>query len=237
MVGPISSSPSDAYDDDSPYWPGANVSANNVSWYEAAQFVNWLNTSKGRHAVYKFTGTQGTGDYTLATWAAAEADNSTNLYRHKDAFYYLATEDEWVKAAYWNGSDLQTYANKSPDDLVSGEPDPAKWNYDPSAGDEPWNVDRGVEELNGAHNMMGNVWEWMESPSTSGNYTTGSNRVLRGGPYYGNVDSIASYYRNYANPNVEDRGVGFRVAAVPEPATLGLFSLGALALLRRGRQL
>ena len=100
---PVTGNPSDAYDYD-PYFTGTNVPTNNVSWYEAAQFVNWLNTSTGHQAAYKFTGTQGTSDYTLATWSTAEADNGTNLYRHKDAYYFLPTEDEWVKAAYWNGT-------------------------------------------------------------------------------------------------------------------------------------
>jgi formylglycine-generating enzyme required for sulfatase activity len=44
-----------------------SVPAIEVSWYEAAQFVNWLNTSMRHQAAYKFTGTQGTADYTFAT--------------------------------------------------------------------------------------------------------------------------------------------------------------------------
>ena len=55
------------------YYTGTNVPTNNVSWYEAAQFVNWLNTSTGHQAAYKFTGTQGTSDYTFTTWSPADA--------------------------------------------------------------------------------------------------------------------------------------------------------------------
>ena len=44
-----------------PYWTGTRTYRPiAVSWYEAAQFVNWLNTSTGHQAAYKFTGTQGT---------------------------------------------------------------------------------------------------------------------------------------------------------------------------------
>ena len=75
---------------------------NAVSWYEAAQFTNWLNASTDRQAVYKFVGTPGTNNYTLATWSAAEAAGGENLYRHKNRRYVLPTENEWVKAAYWN---------------------------------------------------------------------------------------------------------------------------------------
>jgi len=125
----VTGDPSSAYDS-SPYWTGTNVPTNEVSWYEAAQFVNWLNTSTGHQAAYKFRGTQGTGDYALATWSAAEADNGTNLYRHKDAFYYLPTEHEWVKAGYWNGTSLQTYATKDGETLHQGDGTSGTgWNY------------------------------------------------------------------------------------------------------------
>ena len=53
---PVTGSPSDAYDQSSAH-TGTNVPINNVSWYEAAQFVNWLNTSTGHQAAYRFTGT------------------------------------------------------------------------------------------------------------------------------------------------------------------------------------
>jgi formylglycine-generating enzyme required for sulfatase activity len=35
--------------------PGTNLPVDRVSWYEAAQFVNWLNTSTNNPVAYKFT--------------------------------------------------------------------------------------------------------------------------------------------------------------------------------------
>ena len=163
-------------------YTGTNVPTDSVSWYEAAQFVNWLNTSTNHQAAYKFTGTQGTGNYTFATWSPAEAAGGTNLYRNTDAFYFLPTEDEWVKAAYWNGTTLQDYATKAGESLTQGDGTSGTgWNYwdngyatDPAG---PWNVGSGSEELNGTYDMMGNVWEWMESPWTGGpSYGAGSSR-------------------------------------------------------------
>jgi formylglycine-generating enzyme required for sulfatase activity len=219
--GAVTGSPSYAYGND-PLFTGTNVPTNNASWYEAAQFVNYLNTSTGHQAAYKFTGTQGTSDYTLATWVSTDTGyDAGNPYRNSNAFYFMPTENEWVKAAYWNGTSLQTYANASPSDLVFGIPDPAKWNYFSSVGSEPWNVGSGSQELNGTYDMMGNVWEWMESPYFSGDYGTASSRGLRGGSYdfYGTY--LASSYRSYYGPPLIEFGnFGFRVASVPEPTVI-----------------
>ncbi len=213
-------------------YTGANVPTHYVGWYGAAQFVNWLNTSTGHQAAYNFTGTQGTGDYALATWSTAEADGGTNLFRHRDAFYYLPTEDEWVKAGYWNGTSLQTYATHGDSVPVAG----VDSNYDDAVG-QPWDVGSGSEELNGTFDMMGNIWEWMESPYYSGDYGTGSFRVLRGAPYFVFDNDLLTSARNFGmyGGNVGNH-VGFRVASeVPEPCSLGLLSVGGLALIKRRR--
>ena len=237
---PVTGDPADAYNED-PFWTGTNVPTNNTSWYEAAQFVNWLNTSKGYQAAYKFTGTQGQSDYALDTWSAAEAYGGTNLYRHKDAMYYLPTEDEWIKAAYWNGTSLLAYATKPGDTVHQGDGvSGTGWNYYASgyATDPygPWDVGSGSEELNGTYDMMGNVWEWMESPYNDPSYGTDARRGLRGGSYGNDVYEIASSHRGNPRPQWEYYDFGFRVASeLPEPSTLGLLSLGGLALIRRRR--
>jgi hypothetical protein len=231
--GPVAGSPTGAYDGIT-FWTGTNIPANAISWYEAAQFVNWLNTSTGHQPAYKFTGTPGTSNYTLGIWNASEADGGINLYRHKDAFYFLPTENEWVKAAYWNGTAMKTYANASSGDLVSGLPNPAKWNYDPSAGYAPWAVGSGAAELNGTYDMMGNLWEWMEGPYHAGEYLSGAERCLRSGAYGTDNTALRSSYRIfYTLPNLEGVNVGFRVASVPEPATILLLTFGGLLIRKR----
>jgi formylglycine-generating enzyme required for sulfatase activity len=238
---PVTGNPSAPYDG-SPQWLGTDVPTNMVSWHEMAQFVNWLNTSTGHPAAYRFTGTQGTADYTLATWSADEAEGGTNLYRHKDAFYYAPTEDEWVKAAYWNGTSLQTYATVANDAPQQGDGSSGSgWNYrnggyatDPFG---PWAVGSGSEELNGTYDMMGNVYEWMESPQTSGDYGAESRRALRGGSYQYTLPTLASSSRSGIHASYESYNIGFRVASdVPEPATLALLVLGGLTLLKRRRK-
>jgi len=159
-------SPASAYDE-SPYFTGTNVPTNEVSWYEAAQFVNWLNTSTNHHPAYKFTGTPHQSDYTFVPWSVVDAGyNPINPYRNSNAYYFLPTEDEYVKAAYWNGSTLQTYATKSGDTLHQGDGvSGTGWNYYDggfaTGAYELWDVGSGSEELNGTFDMMGNVWEWV----------------------------------------------------------------------------
>ena len=232
--GTVTGSPSYAYDTP-PHWTGTNVPTTGVSWYEGAQFINWLNTSTGHQAAYKFTGTQGSGDYTLSVWDVTETDG-TNLYRHKDAHYFMPTEDEWIKAAYWNGTSLQTWASTG--DAV---PTQSGWNFYVNGGYAtdpygPWNVGSGSEELNGTFDMMGNVCEWMESPYVSENYLPGSDRGVRGGSY-NNFNQLAhglgSSHRMVFSARSEFNIVGFRVASVPEPATLSLLALGGLLLRKR----
>jgi sugar lactone lactonase YvrE len=199
------------------------IPTNNVSWYEATQFVNWLNTSTNHPAAYKFNGTQGTNNYTFSAWDSSDSGyNASNPFRNSNAFYYLPTESEWVKAAYWNGTTLQTYANVFASDLVSGMPDPAKWNYTEYNGRTPWNVGSGSQELNGTYDMMGNLWEWMESPAYSYYDYDGTDLycVLRGGSFLNALDCVRATNRGIGHSAGESGEIGFRVASVPEPGSL-----------------
>lgn len=235
--GTVTGNESSAYDRSS-VWTGNDVPVHMISWYEAAQFVNWLNTSTNHSPAYKFTGTKGTNDYTFVPWEIGDVGyEASNPYRNSNAFYFLPTEDEWVKAAYWNRTSLQTYATVG--DIA---PTQSGWNYydngyatDPYG---PWDVGSGSEELNSTYDMMGNVLEWIESSVYPGNFEN-TYRVVRGGNYDGvgdsdNVSWLGSSIRSGLNPTDEKRQVGFRVASVvPEPATLSLLVIGAFLAGRR----
>lgn len=239
--GTVTGSPSIAYDEGST-WTGANIPVNRVSWYEAAQFVNWLNVSTGHEAAYKFTGIQGTSDYAFSSWDITDSGyNPNNPYRNSNSFYFLPTEDEWIKAAYWNGAAIQTYATKAGDTLHQGDGlSGTGWNYwDWDAGYAtdpygPWNVGSGSEELNGTYDMMGNVSEMLESPF-SDEFLFDSMRDFKGGSYWDHDGILLSSFKGDTFPDYENLILGFRVASVPEPATLSLVVLGGL-LLRRKRK-
>ena len=77
--------------------------------------------------------------------------------------------------------------------------------------------------------MMGNDWEWMESPWASGDYGAGSSRGLRGGGWHSYSIGLASSYRDHYYPTYEGGTyIGFRVASVPEPGSLTMLVMIAV---------
>jgi formylglycine-generating enzyme required for sulfatase activity len=235
--GAVTGSPSSAYDSIFYDWGTGttNVPTNNVSWYETAQFVNWLNTSTGHQAAYKFMGTQGSSDYTFVGWIASDVGyDASNPYRNQNAYYFLPNENEWVKAAYWNGTSLQQYATKSGESLTQGHGTSTGWNYYDNGYATnpygPWTVGSGSQELNGTYDMMGNNLEWLESPYNDVTFGAGSLRGVRGGDWYDISSYLPSSARGYSgDPTTENGGgIGFRVASIPEPGSLVLTAMIAV---------
>jgi len=217
----------------------ANVSAGawtesqpaaNITWYEAAAFVNFLNTNSGKTAAYNLTFTT---NWSMAVWSSEQAwtAGGTNLYRNKDAFYFLPSENESYKAAYYNpgGSDYFLYptaSNDVPTAVASGT----------GAGTAVYNnaasVPAIVESAGGLSpygtvGQGGNVFEWNESAFDGSNSSSSENRVIRGGSWDFTEFNLRSSFRGAAVPSGEDSDIGFRVASVPEPSTYALLLLGA----------
>jgi len=228
---------------------GTNKPATNVSWNEAARFVNWLNTSTGNQAAYKFT-TSGVND-NIALWTSGEAGyDVNNQYRNSLAKYFLPSYNEWYKAAYYNpyNSTYYNFANGSdtrPTAVTSGTASNTAV-YTQSgeaspAGPADVNNAGGLSPY-GVMSLNGNVWEWEESSGNSPNNSDSSSRGVRGGNWsYGSSD-LSSSTRYTHIPSNEFQDIGFRVAslsssaaAVPEPTSMAIFGLGALAIAYRTR--
>lgn len=140
---------------------------------------------------------------------------------------------------------LQEYATKAGDTIHQGDGNSGTgWNYYDqcyaTTPNEPWEVGSGSQELNGTYDMMGNVWEWMESNYDESFEPLLSRRAMRGGPYgwfSGPAYCLTSTSRVGSEPYAAFYYAGFRVAAnVPEPASISLIVLGGLALLRQSRR-
>ena len=66
---------------------------NFVSWYDAIRFANWLNNGQG-------DGDTETGAYTLLGGTPTPS-NGSSITRNPGATWFLPSEDEWYKAAYY----------------------------------------------------------------------------------------------------------------------------------------
>ena len=213
--------------------------ATGISWYETAKYVNWLNTSTGGTAAYKF---DGSGNFQL--WAAGdEGYNASNLFRNSLAKYVIASKDEWYKGAYGKAdgswSNFPNGTDSAPTAVAGGT----------AANTAVYNGQAGPADINNAGGLSaygtmgqgGNVWEWNETAYDGSNNTAGESREMRGGSwnkidiYYG-VNLDASFRSIHGYPSNEGYDLGFRVASVPEPSTGLLVVLGLSGLLLKRRK-
>jgi len=218
--------------------PGVDKPAVNITWYNAAEFVNWLNTSTGHTSAYKF---DDSGNFLLWT-AGDEGYNSANPFRNSHAYYFLPSDDEWYKAAYYDPNvgvyyDYPTGSDSVPDGIdFPGDTEFDAVFYDGGNNVYPNDItDVGVLSPYGTAGQGGNVWEWEESPYS---VSIPESRGVRGGNW-----DLKTYFMQASNrgiigfPGGHVGFIGFRVAsrAIPEPSTLMLLCIGALgfAALRR----
>jgi formylglycine-generating enzyme required for sulfatase activity len=227
---------------------------NYVSWFDAARVANWLMNGAGSSSdtedgAYTLVGGQTTG---------------TAPARNNGATFYIPTEDQWYKAAYYMGSgtnagywDYATRSDTAPTAVTADTTgigsagstgnfanylDDANWN------DRGGNVTtvgtNGVSSAYGAFDMNGNITEWNDLTGL----VAGERRGLRGG-FWGSFseNSLRSSFNQDTPASDENDVYGFRLASpasspssVPEidPNSLGsvmALVLGSLGLLERRR--
>ena len=199
-------------------WP-----VNWVSFWDAIRFANWMHNGQPTGAQDNTTTEDGA--YTISVQGIA--DNS--ITRNVGATVFLPSEDEWYKAAYYNAGtaryfDYATGSNSQPTCTLPGTaPNTANCNHavllpagvPPDVGN-PTNVGSytGSPSPYGTFDQVGNVWEWHDTRDLF--WTT--DRGLRGGGFEGDGSVLSSEIGGDLNPSIEDSGLGFRVASLPESA-------------------
>ena len=219
---------------------GINRPAAGISWFEAAKFVNWLNTSSGYVPAYKF---DSNGSFQL--WSVADTGyNPNNLFRNNLATYVIPSRDEWYKGAYGSASGLwYNYTTRSDTaparDIDGTNANTAVYNLPGLIGPSDVNRSGGLSAFR-TMGQGGNVVEWNETAFDGVNDSALEFRELRGGSWDNpNVDSLNAQTREWAHPADENYfyTYGFRIAMIPEPSALSLLAigLGGLAMMCRRR--
>jgi sulfatase modifying factor 1 len=186
-----------------------------VSWFDAARFANWLVNGQG-------TGSTETGAYTLngATRGVIMANAGAQVH--------IPTEDEWYKAAYYNG-DNSTYSlfPNGQNSITTADA-----NYDNSIGSfTPVGSYTSDPSYYGTFDQGGNAEEWNDAVILV------EYRGRRGGRIDGGDIYLRSTGRDgYGSADPYDRH-GFRlVSVIPEPTSMLLSMVaGGMMLIRRKR--
>ena len=206
-----------------------------VSWNDGARFVNWLHNGQG-------AGSMENGVYDMSVGTPT---------RSLTAGYWIPSEDEWYKAAYYDPSvsgpsdDYWLYPTRSdsaPGNIVGAGANRANYNNGVYSVTQSGSYSLSQNYLTdggafsgspshyGTYDQGGNVFEWNDTVNA------GSSRGLRGGSWDYNEFYLRSSNRNDLDPSSEFYFVGFRVASVPEPSTAMLMLLGGATLLARKRR-
>ena len=201
-----------------------------VSWYDTIRFANWLHNGQG-------SGDTETGAYTLLGGTPTPS-NGDSITRNSGATWFLASENEWYKAAYYDPSgDSYFDFPTSSDSVPIAEPPPGgsnSANYDDVVGDL---TDVGAYTLSGSpsgtFDQMGILQEWIEialSLKLDENNVfvpqaaVGTFRAVNGG------QPGLFMQRDSKGATMDYADVGFRVGTVPEPSTAVLAIIGLVSL-------
>ena len=200
----------------------ADHPVNNVSWYSAARFANWLHNGQP-------TGAQ--GNATTENGAYVMPDPSA---RNSGASFFLPSENEWYKAAYYSGAGASYHdypaASDTPIACSAATATPNSANCDDAVGDlVAVGSYTGSASPAGTYDQGGNVYEWNET-DVFGDLGARANRG--GALSYPAVFAGAAEKTDFV-PIASHPFQGFRVA--PEPGSVAMLFAGALGVALLGK--
>jgi formylglycine-generating enzyme required for sulfatase activity len=242
----------------------ADKPANFVTWFSAARFANWM--ANGQPTGGQTAATTEDGAYTLDGMMSGGMSGNSTVTRNpinpntlEQTSFWLPSEDEWYKAAYYDpGSIAETgtgywlYATgnntiptvatatatgdiANPGENVANYASGSTWNGQAENLTSVGSAGLQSASHYGTSDQAGNVWEWsegIEKLATARGLRQGSANDPAGSPFY----LAASFGNNGRPPDEYYWNAGFRIAAIPEPGAAALLVIAAALLGRRIRR-
>lgn len=199
-----------------------------VSWFNVARFANWM--ANGQPIGPESSGTTESGAYNLngINSGAAVVKNTINPNTSESPTFYIPSENEWYKAAYYGGNEsyyvFATQSNTTPSNVIgSGVVNHANFLSDAYNGycvpqsqlfssTQTYLTDVGLFTGSGSYygtfDQTGSVWEW-----TDLDRSLSKSRGLRGAAWTSVPPYMQSSYRLITVPSTISVNVGFRLAA------------------------
>ena len=187
-------------------WKGDNPIVN-ISWYDAAFYLNWLSERRGLQKGYELTNKRGDEPY-ISYDVLIDYDNKG---------YRLPTEAEWEFAAR-GGIRTNSYEYSGSDVIEE-----VAW-YSINSKSQTHSIRTKKANELGLFDMSGNVYEWCSdwydtynstAVSNPTGATKGTSRVLRGGGWGINAQDCRVALRSGSTPSVRSTALGFRVILSP----------------------
>jgi formylglycine-generating enzyme required for sulfatase activity len=177
-------------------------------------------------------------EVTQAQWVAKMGSNPSNFQGQSDSAsrpvervswtiiqgylsatgFRLPTEAEWEYAC--RAGTQTPFYNGSTDDSTVGA---LAW-YSANSGNQTRPVGGKLANAFGFHDMLGNVWEWVndwyggytaEAQTNPTGPVSAAYRVFRGGSWGYGSDFVRSSCRLFVSPGASNSSIGFRVARTP----------------------
>jgi sulfatase modifying factor 1 len=207
-----------------------------VNWGSAARFVNWLNN--GQPTGGETLSTTEDGAYFLNGAAPGIALNA--ISRKPGATWFIPTESEWYKAAYYNPAtnsyfQYPTSSNLTPTPSPPGStPNTANFLSDSRvwavtgsssySSSQNYLTDVGSYSSSaspyGAFDMGGDVYQWNEALYGAEPDLYNAGRGIRGGTWTFMSQNLRALSYGYGGGGGSlTNWIGFRVASAPDPIT------------------